>query len=133
MQTYNLFRRKNQEELACAVPVDRPLPTFLTDALWEFGGTTEGKPFCSWVFNREAAEASVRYNGFYLFQLIRASDVQLPLARCTSIPAREAPARREDLLRKIPRPPDRPRDAPMERTDTRSGGARVLEELSNGF
>ncbi len=120
MQTYNLFRRKNQEELACAVPVDRPLPTFLTDTLWEFGGTTEDKPFCSWVFNREAADASVRYNGFYLFQLIRASDVQLPLARCTGIPVCEAPARREDLRREPRTLPIRLRVAPAQRADGRS-------------
>ena len=132
MQTYNLFRRKNQEELACAVPVDRTLPTFLTDALWEFGGTTDDKPFCSWVFNREAAEASVRYNGFYLFQLIKAPDVQLPLRPLRAQSWREATARRDDLCRRIPTAPHL-RDAPAQRTDHRSGRARVLEELSSGL
>ena len=36
MQTYNLFRRQNEEDLYCAVPEDVPVPRFVTDERWEW-------------------------------------------------------------------------------------------------
>ena len=38
-QAYNLFRRKGQSELHCAVPQDYRVPTFLDGAFWEFAGS----------------------------------------------------------------------------------------------
>ena len=35
MRTYNLFRRKDETELYCAVPESVPVPAFLTDDGWE--------------------------------------------------------------------------------------------------
>ena len=66
MQTYNLFRSKC-EGLYCAVPEDHAVPRFVTSHLWEFSGKAEQgeSPI---RFNRAAAEAGVRFNGFYLFE-----------------------------------------------------------------
>jgi len=36
LQTYNLFRRQNEEDLYCAVPVDVAVPSFVTDERWEW-------------------------------------------------------------------------------------------------
>lgn len=70
MTLYNLFRNAARPELVCAIPEDRPVPAFVRGPPWEYGGridTLEARPL---RFNREAAEASIRYNGFYLFQAI---------------------------------------------------------------
>jgi hypothetical protein len=65
---YNLFRRKGQPDLCCAVPEDRPVPSFVTGERWEFGGTWEGaiRP-PGW--DPTASELGVRLNGFHLFQI----------------------------------------------------------------
>jgi hypothetical protein len=76
MRIYNLFRRADRVELVCAIPEDRPVPDFVQGPAWQFSGRVEGATIGSSSFNREAAEASVRYNGFYFFQLINASDLQ---------------------------------------------------------
>ena len=74
MRTYNLFRRADRDELICAVPEDRPVPSFIIGPPWEFVERGDESVIGSLNFNREAAEASVQWNGFYLFQLIHASD-----------------------------------------------------------
>jgi hypothetical protein len=97
MRTYNLFRRKRRAELVCAVPEDRPVPVFITGALWEFGGKLENADREPFAFNHEAAEASVRVNGFYLFQMIKPLAVSFPVQQRSgsggTLPALEAPAR----------------------------------------
>jgi hypothetical protein len=83
-RSYNLFRRTDREALVCAVPEDSPVPAFIRGTSWEFGGCLEGTSIGSSQFDREAADISVRYNGFYLFQLVRASDLPLRIERgCT--------------------------------------------------
>ena len=37
--TYNLFRRRGKPDLHCAVPQDRPVPSFLDATLWDFAGS----------------------------------------------------------------------------------------------
>jgi PAS fold len=65
---YNLFRRKGQLDLCCAVPEDRPVPSFVTGERWDFAGTWDGVVPAPGL-NRRAAEFGVRLNGFHLFQL----------------------------------------------------------------
>ena len=77
MSTYNLFRGRDRPELICAVPEDKPVPTFIRGPSWELVGGVDDTSVSSIAFNHEAAEASARYNGFYLFQLTNASDLQL--------------------------------------------------------
>ncbi len=64
-EAYNLFRRRSEPELLCAVPEDRAVPSFLSGNDWEFGGTSASAALPP--FDRLAARASVRFNGFYLF------------------------------------------------------------------
>ena len=39
---YNLFRRRWQPDLCCAVPEDRPVPSFVTGERWDFRGYLGG-------------------------------------------------------------------------------------------
>lgn len=99
MRTYNLFRRKGRAELVCAVPEDRPVPAFITGALWEFGGKLANADRDPFAFNHKAAHASVRMNGFYLFQVTK------PLA--VSFPVRQRPGSPSTLQPPAPKPPAR--------------------------
>ncbi len=69
---YNLFRRRSEPELLCAVPEDRAIPTFLSGEDWEFGGKSSGSAMPE--FDLQAARASVRFNGFYLYHAYRAGE-----------------------------------------------------------
>ena len=80
MGNYSLFCRKGCAELLCAVPEDRPVPAFITGASWAFGGKLENVDRDPFAFNDEAAEASVRVNGFYLFQMTKRLEVSFPRA-----------------------------------------------------
>jgi hypothetical protein len=80
---YNLFRHADRAGLICAVPEVRPVPAFITGPPWEFVGCVrdvgcvKGYANGSPGFNHGAAEESVHFNGFYLFQLLNASDLKL--------------------------------------------------------
>ena len=65
---FNLFRRKREPDLLCAVPQDCPVPGFVEASAWAFVGTVREPTTVLSGFNRRAAEASVRFNGFYLFE-----------------------------------------------------------------
>jgi hypothetical protein len=101
MKTYNLFCRRGRAELVCAVPEDRPVPAFITALNWEFGGKLENADRDPHAFNHEAAGASVRVNGFYLFQMTKPLNVSFPdqqaqggstlLAAASKAPARAMP------------------------------------------
>ena len=65
MRTYNLFRRKDETELYCAVPENMPVPAFLTDNSWEYARSLDIMGLSG--FDAAAAQASAGANGFYLF------------------------------------------------------------------
>ena len=65
MRAYNLFRRKGEADLYCAVPADRAVPSFITKETWAFAQSLELEVLSG--FDATAAEASVKANGFYLF------------------------------------------------------------------
>jgi hypothetical protein len=65
MRTYNLFRRRDDADLYCAVPQDQAVPSFLTDHAWEYAEALDVTAFSK--FDASAAEASAAANGFYLF------------------------------------------------------------------
>ena len=65
LQTYNLFRRHNEEDLYCAVPEDVPVPPFVTDERWEWAQSLDVSQLSG--FDAKAAEISANRNGFYLF------------------------------------------------------------------
>jgi len=66
MQTYNLFRSKS-DGVYCAVPEDHAVPRFLSGHQWEFSGKADQRE-SPIGFSTAAAEAGVRFNGFYLFE-----------------------------------------------------------------
>jgi hypothetical protein len=65
---FNLFRHKLKPHLVFAVPEDYPVPRFIEGGTWEFAGKVSEPTTAPPGFNRKAAEAGVRFNGFYLFQ-----------------------------------------------------------------
>ena len=76
MCNYNLFRHSDRTELICAVPEVRPVPAFIMGPPWSFVGRARDYAGSSSGFDHQSAEVGVHYNGFYLFQLINASDLR---------------------------------------------------------
>jgi hypothetical protein len=76
MCNYNLFRHADRAEIICAVPEVRPVPAFITGPPWSFVGRVRDCAAASSGFNYRAAEESVQFNGFYLFQLINTADLR---------------------------------------------------------
>ena len=67
--TYNLFRNRPRPELLCAVPEDRPVPGFVVPGDWRFERALRPSDMSPPGFEDRAAQAGVRFNGFYLFQI----------------------------------------------------------------
>jgi hypothetical protein len=81
-RTFNLFRRKGQPGLLCAVPEDCPVPRFVNAAVWEFAGTIRGTATVPASFNHRAAATGARFNGFYLFtDFVAPGRIAVALAR----------------------------------------------------
>lgn len=74
---YNLFRQATSMALGCAVPEDRAVPAFLQSERWEFLGKVDVASARLWGFNDEAAETGFLFNGFHLFQEIKAPNGQV--------------------------------------------------------
>jgi hypothetical protein len=64
---YNLFRRRNEPELYCAVPEHYPVPGFILGDAWDFGGRLDNPAGAPGGFDPEAARHGVRLTGYYLF------------------------------------------------------------------
>ncbi len=65
MGNYNLFRRKNEADLYCAVSEDVPVPAFLLEKNWEYARSLDIGTLSR--FDADAARVSSGMNGFYLF------------------------------------------------------------------
>ena len=64
---WNMFKRREEGELWCAVPADPAVPRLLFSGEWDFSGQhPEPRPLPG--FQKAIALQSVRMNGFYLFQ-----------------------------------------------------------------
>ena len=68
MPAYNLFRHRSKEELVCAVPEDCAVPGFIAEEAWDFDCKVTETAAAPMGFDASAAAASVRFNGFHLFQ-----------------------------------------------------------------
>jgi len=68
---YNVFSRKQQPALRCAVRQDRPVPSFVQGETWEFKGTVKAEKAQS-GFHPEAASHAMRLSGYYLFHALQA-------------------------------------------------------------
>jgi hypothetical protein len=65
---FNVFKRKRNPTLGCAVRQDRPIPEFIGGETWEFGGTVSlEEPFLG--FQPELASETTRTTGYYLFKV----------------------------------------------------------------
>lgn len=67
-RSFNLFRRKSEPDLFCAVPEDRAVPGFIDGDAWEFGGRIAADSSERPGFDARAASRLARYNGYYFFQ-----------------------------------------------------------------
>jgi hypothetical protein len=65
MRAYNLFRRKGEADLCCAVPQDVPVLNFVIADQWEYAGPLDIETLLA--FDATAAQTSAAANGFYLF------------------------------------------------------------------
>ena len=65
--TYNLFRRKLEPDLHCAVPQDHRVPDFIGPDHWSYEGTIQESSGAPLGFRTRPARLGVRLNGFYLF------------------------------------------------------------------
>ena len=64
---FNVFKRKRQPALRCAVRQDRPVPAFIWSETWVFCGTTTVEdPLPG--FQPEAATEAMRFTGYYFFE-----------------------------------------------------------------
>ena len=68
MNTFNLFQRRSQADLICAVPEDRGVPSFISAEGWAWCGRVEPHTKPPAGFRPGAAAMGVRFNGFHLFQ-----------------------------------------------------------------
>ncbi len=66
-RSYNLFRRKHERDLYCAVPEDCPVPVFIDGEQWEYAMTVIGPRGTPLGFKQAAALSGCSNNGFYLF------------------------------------------------------------------
>ena len=64
---YSVFRHRLATDLFCAVPEDRPVPTFIEAMSWTFGGRTDALP--EGAFDPEAAATAMRFIGFTCLSL----------------------------------------------------------------
>jgi len=64
---YNLFRRRHEPELYCAVPKGQPAPAFLRSDRWQAAGEIDEAGPMPLGLDWEAARIGVRLNGFHLF------------------------------------------------------------------
>jgi len=66
---YNLFRRRHEPGLCCAVRHDKPVPSFVESAEWEFAGTVydDGPMPVPVGFKLRAARQATVVNGYYVF------------------------------------------------------------------
>lgn len=65
--TWNVFRRRDESDLWCAVPSDHSVPVFLLSGGWTFGGSSTSEDSQLPNIVRPDALKAVQLNGFYLF------------------------------------------------------------------
>src|SRR3954447_15674348 len=65
---FNLFRRKREPDLLCAVPQDCPVPGFVEASAWAFAGMVSERTPAPAGLDWELAAASVRRSGFWMFE-----------------------------------------------------------------
>ena len=69
VSSYNLFRRKPEPDLCCAVRHDKPIPIFIENSAWAFEGTVydNGAAPLPKRFKPTAAQSATDRDGYYVF------------------------------------------------------------------
>lgn len=70
VNAYNVFMRKQQPALRCAVAQDGPVPRFIQSETWEFGGTLSSSEPIPLGFHPRAAQDATKVMGYYLFHAL---------------------------------------------------------------
>lgn len=70
--TYNVFARKRQSALRCAIAQEGPVPSFIQNETWEFGGTVKPYESTPIGFQPKAAQEAMQIMGYYLFHSMAA-------------------------------------------------------------
>ena len=65
--TYNVFARRYQPALCCAIAQEHPVPSFIQNETWEFGGTVRPSEAIPAGFRLKAAQEGMQIVGYYLF------------------------------------------------------------------
>jgi hypothetical protein len=66
---FNVFRRRANEDLCCAIRLERPLPAFINEAAWEYVGFIGDNDEAPIGFLPQAAWYADQLIGFYVFYL----------------------------------------------------------------
>ncbi len=69
--SFNIYHRKSQPGLCCAVRNDREIPNFIGSQDWVLGGTARNGADHP-GFRRRAADTGDQLLGYYLFHAIQA-------------------------------------------------------------
>jgi hypothetical protein len=67
---FNTFCRRDEPDIRCAVPEERPVPTFLEGPVWEFTGKIDGAALAAAGFGEGVVAEAVRAQGYYIYQRI---------------------------------------------------------------
>jgi hypothetical protein len=65
--TYNVFARRRSPALCCAIAQESPVPSFIDNETWEFGGTLKPLEVIPGGFQPKAAREATQILGYYLF------------------------------------------------------------------
>jgi hypothetical protein len=65
--TYNVFARRRSPALRCAIAQEHPVPSFIQNETWEFGGTVKPSEAIPVGFQPKAAQEAMQFAGYYLF------------------------------------------------------------------
>jgi hypothetical protein len=69
-QVFNTFCRRDEPDIRCAVPEERPVPTFLEGPVWEFVGKIDCATLAAAGFGESVVAEAVRSQGYYIYQRI---------------------------------------------------------------
>ncbi|WP_191970140.1 hypothetical protein [Methylobacterium planeticum] len=67
-ETFNVFHRKRNPTMCCAVRQSQPVPSFIQGEIWDFDGTVSDPVSAPLGFQFEAASEAALLLGYYLFQ-----------------------------------------------------------------
>jgi hypothetical protein len=70
-QGFNIFCRRDEPDIRCAVPEERPVPPFLEAPVWEFVGRMDRAELASAGFGEGEIAEAIQAQGYYIFQRVR--------------------------------------------------------------